>query len=309
MDESELKRWGVKQPLSRANAAGGRGCLVLMLGFGAAVLAVALWALTQAIRRADEDQIHKGINFVTAWTLLLIGAVWLLVRAGRPEARLDERPWLGRRDWARGVINNSGALESWKSALLAGVMFYYANACAEEVVNTPDIWVGAYAILAVLLVVGINSLRKAAYAAIRFMRFGTSQLTLVTLPGEIGGRIAGTVRAPRGVRAGVRITGHLQCVRVTVKRDDEGDNRGTKERIVRQEQQSFESARDCDGRTKIPVEFFIPPNATPSRGFGSDDQIVWRIVLEDASRFDGYRASFDVPVFDQKPEPPEVTAE
>jgi hypothetical protein len=127
-------------------------------------------------------------------------------------------------------------------------------------------------------------------------KFGRSVLELETLPGAIGGRLAGTVCVPCILDApsGVRL--ELECVARVRRRKLNGKSSVHEETLLESKQQLGRELPHRGDATFIPVAFAIPPDARPS-GRDGRDQIVWRLRVRAAQRGADYDATFIVPVF------------
>jgi len=145
--------------------------------------------------------------------------------------------------------------------------------------------------------VGLGLLVWALRCLLRWLKYGESTFELASVPGVIGGQLAGVVHTNRHLEAedGFRLT--LSCVkRVT---SGSGKNRSTRERVLWQDAKvmSRELAQFDLTRSAIPVQFAIPYDSKPSSGEGTGNEIVWRLDVAAAVPGIDYTSSFEVPVF------------
>jgi HSP20 family molecular chaperone IbpA len=118
-----------------------------------------------------------------------------------------------------------------------------------------------------------------------------------TLPGVIGGRLAGRVltSVDLDASAGYRIT--LNNIhRVTT---GSGDSRSTSERLLWQDERHLleETAQYDPSRSEIPIDFQIPYDASPTEERSDDDKVLWRLEVEAEVPGVDYSSQFEVPVF------------
>jgi len=293
-------------PTAGSNAALGMGCVALfLLPFGA----VGLGTIVLAIQRALSGNRHDALFFLlfglvfggvaaTGWTLLLIGRR-NLEQQERLRARHPDQPWMWRQDWAAGRISDSSRSTMWGSwafstlwNLISFPTGYLALRAAQQEGN------GKAYIGLLFPLVGSGLLIWAIRNTLRHRRFGTSVLELSTLPGTIGHRFAGQVRASGVLQSVESFAVTLSCInRVT---SGSGKNQSTSERILWQEEQRVraEAARDAGGMfTRIRIEFRLPQDARATDSTSSRDQILWRLsVSADVPGVD-YASTFEVPVF------------
>jgi hypothetical protein len=278
---------------------------LFLLPFGVAGVAT----MVAGIARIVQGNWREGLPF------LLFGAVFtgfaagglVLIVWGRRKLREMERlrtmhpdqPWLWRRAWAAGRIHDSTRRTLWVSWIFAAfwnaislpVGFLGVQAALREA--------NPKAFLALLFpMVGAGLLVWAVRLTLRYLKYGTSRLELSTVPGSIGGRIAGIVRVPARLQPEDGFAATLSCVRRITTRS--GKNSSTSERILWQEESRArgEPVRDAAGSgMRVPLSFRIPADAMASDSTNPRDEIVWRLTLSANVPGVDYHSSFDVPVF------------
>src|SRR5829696_1857403 len=145
-------------------------------------------------------------------------------------------------------------------------------------------------------VIGLIPLAIAAYLTARYLKFGRSVLELETLPGCIGGWLAGTIRTTVALREHESVRLALRCVRRATR--GSGKNRRTSESTLWEAEQTLVGRLplDRDGGNAIPVAFRIPHGCEPTLDRHRDD-ILWRLRVRAAMPGADYAADFTVPIF------------
>jgi len=288
---------------------GGSLVLIFLFVFGAAFLLLGVYAgFTEVAEALAEKDDHKlwvsmlgGIVFTAFGGGTMALAVFAHRRAGKVETEAAlhrDEPWLRQKEWAeRRVPSRTGASAVvlalfgtvW-TAISTPLMLQIPEEATRQ--ETPLIW------LALLFpIIGIAILVAAFRAFLRWRKFGVSVLELKTLPGVVGGRLEAVLQlsAPIDAHEGMELA--LECVHK--RTTGSGKNRSTHERILWKRQQTVPRDRFGlgPGGTAVPVEFTVPWGCEPTRGSGSDDEIVWRVVAKADGAGVDYYARFDTPVF------------
>jgi hypothetical protein len=229
---------------------------------------------------------------------LIVGGIYgsrRLARENELKARSPEKPWLHKEEW------RTGKIPSTKAALVGSVVFavLWNSISAPLLFLVPrELARGNVAALLGLLfpAVGAGLLLWAAKHVGLRLKFGESVLELRTMPGVIGGRLEGVVRAAEGLRQARAIEVQLSAIgRARVK---SGDGESTEETLLWETAHTVPATRGYGlGTVRIPVSFEIPGDLPPTDETDARYQIVWRLdVRADVPGLD-YAASFDVPVF------------
>ncbi len=245
-----------------------------------------------------------GVFIVVSVPLTLVSRLRRSARqGGAPES--PPAPWLRRPDWAQGRVEATGDGRRGLPilvVLLNLVLWPGAVWATGEVLADDEQWNGilvllwSFPILLGILLVG--ALRRTW----RRVRFGTSVFELDTLPGEVGGYLAGRlrtrIRSEHSPEDGFAV--HLTCYRRVVTRDGSG-SRSVDHQIRYRDEQWIRGVSDPEtGNLRVPVVFEIPPDA-PTTTSGGSISHVW--FLEVRAKVPGvdYETKLPVPVF-QVPE-------
>lgn len=288
------------------NAALGIGCIGLFL---LPFAAVGVGTASLGVRRIFQGNWHEGLIFTlfgVVFAGFAAGGVAAL-QVGRRKLKEEEslralhpdQPWLWRKDWASGRINDSSAGAMWASCIFA--IFW-------NLVSLPVGFVGVRAALqegnragfvALLFpLVGIVLLVRAIRATLRYKKHGVSRLELLTTPGTIGRSVAGTIRVSSILNPENGFDVKLSCIRRGTT--GSGKNSSTTETILWQEESRVraERSRDPAGLSmRVPIAFRIPADAQPSESSSPRDQITWRLEVSASVPGVDYASVFEVPVF------------
>ncbi|MCG3148352.1 MAG: hypothetical protein PCFJNLEI_01795 [Verrucomicrobiae bacterium] len=279
------------------------GCLTLFLlpfflaGFG--IIA----AGARKVFRGEKDG-WLIIGFGLFFAAFAGGFYWLGIRGTKDSAlqaarreQFANEPWKIREDWATGRIrstNKSGQILAWVFAI-----FWNAIAWSVVFIIPKELAKGNREVLIALLfpAVGIGLLIWAIRATIRQRKFGETELVLQTIPGAVGGVLAGTLRfqQPLVTMAGVNL--RLSCInRVTT---GTGKNRSTHNHVRWQEEQTLQKNQD------VPVFFRLPPDLPVTDSSQPNNEILWQLEARAETPGVDYFATLDVPVFAvAQPNPP-----
>jgi hypothetical protein len=242
---------------------------------------------------------------------LLIGGL-VAYRTGRVRAALatsnPEAPWMWKADWAAGRIVSSS-----KAMMLATLIF----AAFWNLVSAPLWFVlpheiiekgNLLALLGLLFpAIGLFLVWRAIVAIITWWKFGQSVFQMASVPGVIGGQLAGEIRTSAKIRPedGFHLT--LTCVqRITT---GSGKQSHTSEKVLWADERTVahELLDDMAEISAIPVEFSIPHNCRPSDESRPRDQTVWRLKAAAAVPGIDYSTTFEVPVFKSPESVPPAT--
>jgi hypothetical protein len=282
------------------------GCVILFL---VPFAAVGTFCAVKAVRLANAgvwpDAVFLGIGALTFGGVGFGGLVGMRVAYRRMkeaealQASHPTEPWLWRRDWASGRIE-----DSTRDTLLGAWIF----ATFWNLVSLPGGYVGARAALyegkpaglvALLFpAVGIWLLARAVQATMRKHKHGISRLDLSTVPGAIGHSLAGTIRAPVGLQPAEGFQVSLTCIRRVTTRS--GKSSSTSERILWQEERRIggEQSRDYSGmKTIIPISFQLPADVEASDPTNPNNGVVWRLQVSAGVPGVDYDSTFEVPIF------------
>ena len=274
---------------------------------------VGIAALVAGVRGILTGNRQEGL-LLGLFGLLFAGfaaGAWAMVRLGGRKAkeqeivgsRYPDQPWLWRHDWASGRIDDTSRGTLWTSWIFA--IFW-------NLISVPAGFVGVRAALLegntagyvslLFQIVGLGLLIWAVRSALRYQKYGVSRLELSTIPGQIGGSLAGAVRVTVLLRPAADFAISLTCTRRETS--GSGKNSSTNETILWQEEGHAvgEASRDISSLgTRIPFTFRIPADVPGSDSADPSSQIVWRLRLAAGVPGVDYDAVFEVPVFHSPP--------
>ncbi len=147
----------------------------------------------------------------------------------------------------------------------------------------------ALAVTILLLGAGLAFCFLAVRLSIRRHRFGTSVLKLSSVPGVIGGVLAGVIRIERPMRI-QEYRLHLGCYEQTTERD------GTSEELKWESEKTLQG-EVTEGGGGIPIFFQIPYTCQSSSIATDRRRVIWRLEVTGRTLGTDYQAQFEVPVF------------
>jgi hypothetical protein len=274
----------------------GMGCLTLFL---LPFCAVGVGGFIAGIGQLSGDDPKRGA-FLMLFSLIfggvgfgLLYAAWRGHKVEQELARLRaERPgepWITRADWVSGRIKCSSKTGMWAMWVFALIW----NAISWPVVFAVpgELAKGNKPILIALIfpAVGIGFIIAAILATMRYRKFGISWFEMASVPGAVGGYLAGVIRVNRPL-LGAEVV-EVRLVNINRVVTGSGKNRSTSERIV------WESLGVLNKDFDIPVYFSIPDEVQATNEENQNNSYLWR--LEVRARMPGvdYNAQFEVPVF------------
>lgn len=222
----------------------------------------------------------------------------------RSEASASDRaktsmqaPWLARTDWADGKVVYS---ETVKAVVVTVVALTWNAAAAPTWMAIAGLlpWPGGAGdwVIKAVAAAGILGIVWVASAWRNRLRDGISVFGMASLPGVIGGQLAGAVQLgfPARPENSFRLT--LCCLRRITK--GSGEDASTSEEIQWQSEHvaAPEILEASSGKSLVPVLFEIPFACRPTESAKTSDRIVWRLEIAAHPR-GRYRARFEVPVF------------
>lgn len=205
-----------------------------------------------------------------------------------------DEPWLARKDWAEGKINSS----TKTSAIVLFVVTLYWNAISvplAAVFPHDEVAKANWIPLLVLIfpAVGAILLLCLVVKTLRWRKYGRSVFEMASVPGVIGGQLAGVVRVSKKVEPddGFRLT--LHCIQTIAAGDS------SSEKSVWQDEQVIgrELSQSNPENSAIPVLFQIPYECLPTDLEGENRPTYWRLTVSAKTPGLDYSATFDVPVF------------
>jgi len=231
---------------------------------------------------------------------LLVGSV-VAGRKAAAEKQLTaahpEEPWLWKEEWATGRIKSSSKT-MMRVALVFAVFWNLVSApmlffLPREILDKENY----LALLGLLFpLVGAGLIAWAAWAVMRWRKYGESVFEMATTPGVLGGSLAGVVRAnkPLDPREGFRLV--LSCIEK--RTTGSGKSRSTTKTTLWQDERVIGRALSAPGQpAAVPVAFALPYDQPPSTTESGRREVTWRLEVSAAVPGIDYSASFDVPVF------------
>jgi len=256
-----------------------------------------------------------GLSLITA-VIFLISVVAVLRRArkalrARAQAggleMVDESAAL-LEAWKRKYVGPTGTIASEQSigmVLFFGVFALFWNSVVATVLyaalkdpKRPLERLPVFLGFSLFVVVGVGLIGIALLFLVRWLRYGRSQLELETMPGVIGGRLAGRVWARFRPSPAAKITMVLECVRQATQRTNRG--REVTESIVWATTHELQGQDAIVGPSQgvyLPFEFFIPRECASTTALGQEDGIFWRLRVRGEVEGPDFVATFRVPVF------------
>src|SRR4051794_20255734 len=282
------------------------GCLGTFLvpfaGAGIVLFAIGFERLSRGNWREGLALCWGAVTF--GGVALAMGtAIWIgrrkLDEQERLQASHPNEPWLWRRDWGSGRIDDSNRTTLWTSwgfAVfwnLVAIPSGYLGVVAVVQQKNP----GGYVAL-IFPVIGLGLLARAVRGTLQLQRYGPSQLALSTIPAVIAHSLTGSLRISTANVSPAGFVVLLSCIRRITT--GTGKDRSTTETILWQDEQHVAgtTTRDAAGwATIVPVAFRVPSDAEPCRSSDPDDQILWRVSVSASVPGVDYGSVFEVPVF------------
>ena len=222
-----------------------------------------------------------------------------LAEIDRLKTRHPDSPWLWRKDWAAGRIEDAGHAMMWVAWGFAGLWNLISLPTGVMGVREALEKDNTLALLALLFpAVGFGLLAWAARATARYRRYGVSVFEMETTPASLGHGLTGMVRtnSALAVPEGFRVV--LSCLRLVTT--GSGDDSSTTESILWQEERTVaaRTSRGPDGMTTtVPIAFALPGDGQPCDDSNSRDRVVWRLEVSASVPDVDYGSTFEVPVF------------
>jgi len=265
-------------------------------GFGLCFAAFGVYAMVQSYPKQGRVAVIGGsvfISFGLGLAALVVFACISHLRDVRRAAADPSSPWLWSGAWKGPEIADhpfGGAVGVWIIALIWNGLV--GAACWGILSSTQTLQPGE-AILLVFVAIGLYLLVIAVRATLRDVRYGRTKLHLTTLPGEIGGHLAGILQTERPIQAIGPARLRLICQRVT------SDNRHSFTSTVWETTLEIQNLQTTASGTEIPFDFEIPAELPATRQSSSTrDAIHWKLGTTVAAEGVNYASNFEVPIFD-----------
>lgn len=227
---------------------------------------------------------------------MLVAVVVVGRRARRAEAAVLQHPgehWRVREDWAQGVIRSGNRVQAW--VLTGFATFWNIMVFGFLAVSHKELFSRGGPALFFLLfpVVGVGLAAWALREWLVARKYGAAVFRLASVPGVLGGKLAGAVQLPGDVRAPGGLTVMLQCAE-TVRSGKNSD-----ERILWQDECHLDvEALPRDGQGLLVPVLFAPPYDQPASSEGAATRRVrWNLLVKARQPGVDVDLRFEVPVF------------
>lgn len=211
-----------------------------------------------------------------------------------------EKPWLAKKQWAAGQIVDSdkmALLVLWAFALLwnlitvpACVAIYPKASVAFHAGEVFPLVALVFPAAGLLLVV------CAIVPTLRWRKYGRSVFQMASVPGVIGGQLAGVIRTAVKIRPEDAFQLKLSCVKATCRTTGEG-TKSTRVEWQDEQDVAHELLPDDAVQSAIPVLFQIPYECSESGDPDAEHRITWQLEVTANTPGLDYKATFEVPVF------------
>jgi hypothetical protein len=249
------------------------------------------------------------VIFYLAFALVFGGAGLGMVVAGlrawrrRNDAAAapPEEPWRARKDWAEGLITSTNRAEAWGLTIMAviwnTVAWLVAGLIGRDLMRQ-----GGPAYLFLLFpVVGVILIGVAVRFQLVARRYGRAVFQMASVPGVLGGRLAGLIRLPEAARPPDGFVVTVQCQRTR------RSGKNTHTTVVWQDERRInpEALPLVDVGQVIPVLFALPYALPSSEEWNQGGSITWRLEVKGRQPGVDVAVGFVIPVFltrDSKPD-------
>lgn len=249
-----------------------------------------------------------GGVFVVVGSIIVMNAVKGKEETDRVQKAMEkhkDEPWRVRPEWQSNEIESKARISR---SLLIFTLMWNAISWPVAILFIGELFSASefeWPILFVLLfpLIGLGFMAKVVVEWRRNQKFGSSILTLDTVPGRLGRPIGGAIKT--GVSAqeapddGFRIT--LTCYRQYVRytRDSDGDRTKQIERDVLWRDETTRTGRAYgDGtRLTVPFTFEVPRDKPSSTPVKSENRNLWEVDIEAAVPGIDYKDAIEIPVF------------
>ncbi len=285
---------------------------VFSCGFLAMGVVPLLVAMVTLAFEAQADPL-KDMGFVLPIALAIVGALGMAFVYRQHKAREQRlnivygdtpRPWLYREDWAAGVVEPNDGQRIGLNAIAAAICLMIAS-----ITLGMQVWKGqwkplALGVAAAVGAVGLYCLYQLLRCIVVRRHFGKTVFRLATVPGKVGGKLAGVVMAPVAVANSKRIQVRLACVERYTTGGDDGGGEST---VWKQEARVDRTlAADDPRNVGLPILFDIPASALET---DLDDTVTWKLTVSAKLPGIDYHDEFVVPIFRTATEQPAIHLE
>ena len=243
-----------------------------------------------------------GLVFGAVGFGLIGGSIWARRRVKEEEARKEQHPdepWLWEEGAPDGIIKSSNKAQMASALIFAFFWNAISLPVAFFIVPAEVIDKGNRLALIALVfpAVGMGLLVWAIRCVARWRKFGESVFRMASVPGVIGGALAGAVSVPVHLRPADGYPVSLTCIRRTTS--GSGKNRHTTEHVLWQDERYMarELLENDSTQTAIPVLFHIPFDAQQTTPQEGSSCVLWRLEVRAKVPGIDYVSQFEVPVY------------
>lgn len=210
------------------------------------------------------------------------------------QAKAPNEPWLWRADWARGEVvfsTFSDVAMRWALVMLVTIVFYgfgflIFREDSGEFFRHWTFWA--------LNVFVLGFVFFACKDTWRWLRQGRkSTLRLGTIPGRVGGKLAGTVHFAQRSGASKGFGAVLTCTHTSMQGDEVKES--LLHILVPVEPLPLVPQNAGRNRLELPLTFQIPADAPPTHD--DSPSVQWVITVKTRADGDDFEVQFEVPVF------------
>jgi hypothetical protein len=292
---------------SKDNGSGCAGIAAIvfigLIATGQAAAGVGSFAL--ALRAIFKHQ-DWDAAVLTTTSAALFGSVgfgmFAAILVARPAARLAAisnklraEPWLNRKDWESARIPASGGA-SLAAPVMAVVALWWNFATLPLLSQLPNFLKGIGTpwgwLVLVLPMIGALLVGMFVHQFLRAHRFGRPIFEMASVPGIVGGQLAGVVRIPRRVNAPGGFRLRLLCVEWVQRQEHK-----RVDHVIWQDERLVKNLLIEENDTAIPVLFAIPFELPETSRPDTDRDFEWRLEVWANLPGIDYDAMFEVPVF------------
>ena len=226
-------------------------------------------------------------------------------RVQKAMEKYKDAPWRVRPEWRSNEIVSTARLSRslliftllWNAISWPAAFLFLSQALSGNEFEWPVLFVTLFPLI------GLGFFIKVIVEWRRNQKFGSSILTLDTMPGRLGQPIGGAIKT--GVSTAespedgfrIKLTCYRQYVRYT--RDSDGDRRKQIERDVLWRDETTRTGRAYGDGSKltVPFTFEVPthkPSSTPGK---SENRNLWEVEIDAAVPGLDYHDAIEIPVF------------
>ena len=226
-----------------------------------------------------------------------VGAIWGSIYQRRKQRAAAEAPpdtpWVRRKDWAEGLVRASNHKQ---------VIFFTGFAVFWNLVSWPALLAnsrtifaqGGLALLVLLFpVIGLGLAAWAVREILVMRRYGKAVFQMATVPGVLGGRLAGLIRLPESARPEDGFVVSIACERTY----SSGKHSHTETRWKDERRLDAETVPTDDHGQALPVLFALPYELPESEAWFNRGRVNWRLRVKARQPGVDVDLLFDVPVF------------